>query len=207
MLNNLYHKMSVEHETPGTLSPLIIIVSGAPGSGKTTLAKQLAEHMRLLHIPRDDFFFSMNYTAREYIDRRYVGIPAYYDTLVYLAGRGVSLVTDGTIYQGISEVDINTRLAPVARLVNVHCRAENEHERFYAREVQRNGGKSAWLDNHMEHLKKIYSQAVDPLDLQCQLIEVDATKDYKPSLADIAAQIGDRNKSLEGNVYVGKKSD
>lgn len=185
----------------------IVLVSGTPGSGKTTLARKLAEHMRLLHVPRDEFFWAMTYTAGEHIDRRYTGIPAYYEALVYLAEHGVSVVTDGTIYKGISEEDIKKYLIPVAHLVNIHCRAKNERERFYKREIELRGENNPWLGGHMKYLDTIYEQTVDPLDLGCVCIEVDTTEDYNPSIEGIANQIGDKNNALtEGSPYIGRKS-
>lgn len=187
--------------------PLIVFVSGTPGSGKTTLARRLAEHMRLLHVPRDEFFWAMTYTLGEHINRRQVGIPAYYDALVYLAEHRISLVTDGTIYKGISEEDIKKYLMPVSHLVNVHCYAKNERERFYKREIELRGENHPWLDDHMKYLETIYEQTVDPLDLGCTCIEVDTTDGYSPSIEKIANQIGDKNNALtEGNPYVGRKT-
>lgn len=181
--------------------PLIVLVSGAPGSGKTTLARALAEHMRLLHVPRDEFFWSLTYTANPTDAGRMTDIPAYWEALVALVKRNVSIITDGTLYKGLSEPDIQRHLAPVARLVNVHCRAQNEYERFHAREIKRHerfGNSIAWLDGHQRRLKEIYDDTVDPLDLNCLRIEVDTTSTYHPSIKVIAAQIDDRNNRLKG---------
>ena len=171
--------------------PLLVLGSGAPGAGKSTLARRLADYMRLVHIDRDAFFWSLSYTQGEQIDRRSVGIPAYYESLVYLLKKGVSLVTDGTLYRGASEQDIAAYLAPVARIVNVHCRATNEKERFRSREIERAGGVAPeWLDGHMPRLDAIYADTCDPLDLGCMCIEVDSTDQYSPSVAAVAERIG-----------------
>lgn len=178
--------------------PLIVLVSGAPGSGKTTLARTLAEQMRLLHIPRDEFFWSQTYTADKPDGKRLANIFDYRDMLVYLAKHGVSMVTDGTLYRGKSEMDIARPLLEVARLVNIHCRAQNEKARFRTREIERNeryGHSIDWLDGHMQHLDDIYDDTAHPLDLGCPVIEVDTTAAYNPSVSTIAKRLGDRNNA------------
>ena len=188
-------------------APLFVIVSGAPGSGKTTLATQLAAHMRLLHVPRDEFFWGMTYTANAHINRGAEGINTFYDVLRSLGEKGVSLVTDGTIYKGISEPDITSKLAPIARLVNVHCRAENVNQRFYNREVARYGQATDELEEHLKHLDKIYADTAEPLQLDCPVLEVDTNGIYNPSLAEIAEWIGDRNSELSKRAaYRGKRT-
>lgn len=88
--------------------PLIVLVSGALGSGKTTFAGKLAEHMRLLHIPRDEYFRSLTYTENPIATGRMTTIPAYRDALVYLLEHDVSLVTDGT-----PQRDLRNNRAPI----------------------------------------------------------------------------------------------
>jgi chloramphenicol 3-O-phosphotransferase len=173
--------------------PLLVLVSGAPGSGKSTFGRALADHMRLMHIDRDALFYSLSYTQREPVERKVVGITAYYDTLIWLLRRGFSLVTDGTMYPGISEQDIRDKLMPIARVVNVHCSAEGQRERFYTREINRPTGKPAWLDNYMEHVDKVIADTAAPLSIGCEQIEVNTTAAYVPSVAEIATQLEDRN--------------
>ncbi|HSX17600.1 MAG TPA: AAA family ATPase [Patescibacteria group bacterium] len=189
-------------------TPLLVLVSGAPGSGKSTLARRLAEHMRLPHIERDLVFWGMRYTADGVIDQSKEGISAYYATITGMLRCGISVVTDGTMYRGISEEDVREQLVPIARVVNVHCRATGEHERFYAREMNRRGGPPDWLEDYMPKLKKIYPDTAEPLDLGCPLIEVDTTNEYAPTLDDIAAQLEDRNNKVrKGHPYATKTSN
>jgi broad-specificity NMP kinase len=169
-----------------THKPILILVSGAPGSGKTTFASKLANQMSLLHIERDRFFQSIAYThcARN-IDREHVGIPRFYQTVEDLLSAEVSLVIDGTLYKGKSESELR-RLQNFATVVNLHCRTADVDERFYAREIAKAGRVPEWLEGHMLHLAKIRSLVEDPLELDWKIIEVDTTADYNPSISEVS---------------------
>lgn len=184
------------------LKPLLIIVSGAPGSGKSTLASKLAYHMSLTHIERDRFFQSIAYTHFvKNIDREKLGIPRFYQAVEDLLSAEVSLIIDGTLYRGKSEVEL-LKLQENAIVVNVHCRATNVDERFYAREVARKGVAPEWLDGHMLHLAKIRPLVEDPLELGWDIVEVDTTAEYKPSISETAKTIN----NLYATKYIGSRS-
>lgn len=172
--------------------PLVVLVSGAPGSGKTTLAHTISRHLRLPHVPRDEILRSLEMTqGGPIIDKGGYGIGTYYTLLSRMLELGMSFVTDGTIYKGISEKDIATFLISRATVVNIHARATDEHERFLRRELQREneGWSSDWVHTHLGHLEEIYSQTAEPLDLNVPLIEVDATGEYNPHIHEIIAEI------------------
>jgi predicted kinase len=169
--------------------PLLILVSGAPGAGKSTLARKLADRMRLQHVERDAFCESIARTMGETIDRSLEAVPLYYECLQYLLEQGVSLVTDGTLYRNKSEQEVRSHLLSFAYVINVHCHAKDEHKRFYEREVERAGGEPDWLPKRKDYLENIYQHTVDPLDLGCPVIKVDSTAEYIPALDEIIAQI------------------
>lgn len=171
--------------------PLVVLVSGAPGSGKTTLAHTLARHLRLLHVPRDEVLRSLEMTSGGPIDKGGYGIETYYAVLSKMLELGMSVVTDGTIYKGLSEKDITAFLSSKATIINVHARATNERERFLKRELEREaeGWSSEWVHGHFNHLDKIYHQTAEPLQLNVPVIEVDATEGYAPGINEIIAEI------------------
>lgn len=187
--------------------PLLVLVSGAPGAGKSTLARRLADYIRLMHVERDAFCEGIAYTKGRTINRSTEAVPVYYDCLELLLAKGVSIITDGTLYRGKSELSIQSQLLPAAFTINLHCRAKDEHKRFYAREVERAGGEPDWLPRHMKHLDKIYADTVEPLDLGCSIIEVDTTAEYKPDIKDIAATITDMYAKQGGNLHEVRKTN
>lgn len=169
--------------------PLLIIVSGAPGSGKTTFASKLAAHMQLLHIERDRAFESMRYTfGPEPFSREKDGIPLFYNLVASALKAQASIVVDATLYKDKSEKDI-IQLHQYSTMLNIHCRAANEHQRFYKRELGKAGKIPNWLPGHMTKLSEIYDLVCEPLDLGCSIIEVDTTDTYSPDIQAIATQI------------------
>jgi adenylate kinase family enzyme len=169
--------------------PLVVLVSGAPGAGKTTLAEAIASRLRIPHIPRDEILRGIEMTKGADIDRGGIGIAAYFRLMKQLCIANVSFVTDGTLYKGVSENDIKARLVPIAEVINLHVRAKDEQSRFVAREKAREGWSDDWVEAHREVLDNIYDRTADPLDLGVPLIEVDATEGYEPSLVDLVSRI------------------
>lgn len=173
-----------------TRKPLMILVSGAPGAGKTTLARKLAEYLRVPHIPRDDVFRGIKLTRGGDVNKSDAGlIPIYFGVLKHMLQADIGLVTDGTLYRGLSEKDVREQFVPIAVVINVHVRAKNEYDRFVKRESEREGWSDEWVRAHMDRLKEIYNDTVDPLDFGVPVIEVDATDGYKPAMPDIVARI------------------
>lgn len=170
--------------------PLVIIVSGAPGSGKTTMAKRLADYLMVPHVERDRITRGLEYTRNgERVDRVNEGLPMFFKHVESMLKDGISLVTDGTLYAGISESDYKRYIVPHAFAVNVHTRAKNEKQRFIDREMNREGQSSDWVQDHLKVLDKIYTQTVDPIDLGIPVIEVEATDGYQPTVDEIVRRI------------------
>jgi predicted kinase len=172
--------------------PLLVVVSGAPGAGKTTLARALADEMKILHFERDRLFWSVEFTTGiPKIDRQKVGIPLFYKVVEQLLSDKLSLVIDGTLYKGASEAEIG-RLRDLADVVNVHCRAENTTQRFHDRLVPEGEDTPEWIEKHMEHLEKIKPFVEHPLEIDWDVIEVDTNGTYRPSVKEITEQLRKR---------------
>jgi predicted kinase len=171
------------------MKPLLIIVSGAPGSGKTTFASKLAAHMQLLHIERDRAFDAMQYTyTPNAFSREKDGIPLFHELIASMLKSRASIVVDATLYKGKSEKDI-IQFQQYANMINTHCRSTNEHERFYKREVAKAGKIPDWLPAHMPKLDVIYDLVREPLELHCPLIEANTTHMYNPDIQTIVTRI------------------
>lgn len=179
--------------------PLVVIVSGAPGSGKSTLARAIADRMRLPHIERDVVVRGIERTRDEKVDRGGLAVPRYFTILQAYLANEVSLVTDGTLYRGISEKDIKEKLVPHAHVINLHARADNEHQRFYEREMTREGHSSEWVAGHMKYLDEIYEDSAHPLELGVAVFEVNTNDGYDPAISELVTKIE--------NIYKGENNE
>jgi hypothetical protein len=167
--------------------PLLVVVSGVPGGGKTTLAQRLAAELRLPHLNRD--------LVRDGIwltDCINAG-PATWDiwmkaVRLYVEHR-VSLVVDQTMYRGLSDVTISQELAPISLLVNVHVSAANARERFAAR-IAGDVRGARYLDQALARFDEILDQVVDPMDLGGTRIAVDTTDPAFP-IEPLASRVWD----------------
>jgi len=180
--------------------PLVILVTGAPGAGKSTLAATIAEHMRLPHIERDVIFRGIDLTHGERQNPQTYGIPAYYKVLGSMLDENMSFVTDGTMYKGLSENDIKEHIVKRAHVVNLHVRAKNEKERFRQREYARTFRPSDWVEGHMARLDEIYQDTVDPLDFGVECIEIDANDGYSIPIEELALTIMNSYEDKKGDI-------
>lgn len=113
---------------------MLVIVNGAPGSGKTTMGTRLGVELRLPHLNRDlvrdGLWMTDGDDAAVGMDRAWrIWLSA---VKLYL-DEGVSVVIDQTFYRGLSDVTLRSELVPVSLAVNVHLMASNATERWCAR--------------------------------------------------------------------------
>jgi hypothetical protein len=85
-----------------------------------------------------------------------------------------------------------------AVVVNVHARAKDPHGRFYDREMKRKGESNDWVGPYMEHLKIIYADTAEPLDLGAKVLHVATDDDYSPNIKEVITEISDYYNTLRG---------
>lgn len=182
--------------------PPLVIVSGAPASGKTTLAPLLAERLplpllakdRLRQIFRDAFDANTLEDVRRLLDP---GFVVFYELIAELLRAGVGVVAECNFHRGISEPE----LKPVAALgtpVIVHCQVDRalSVRRFVERhrlglpnrryafdgeriaELERGGSPDAW-------------ELAEPVEIGAPVLRVDTTDGYAPDLDGIVIFIRD----------------
>lgn len=179
--------------------PLLIIVNGLPGTGKTTLAKRLAADVELPVFSRDGLYETL-YDA---LGCRSNGQPsllgsATFTLLYYITGSvlaaGKSVIVEG--FFGRPEI----RTAEFLRLqqscdfepLQILCKADGRVllERFLARvkTEERHAGHQdlEWLEQNKERLLQGH---LSPLTLEGRLVEIDTTTPDSFDYADLLQQV------------------
>lgn len=139
------------------MKQFLVIIRGAPASGKTTIAKQLRNFKeKVVWLKVDNFkdFFSDNLSSdeQEYVDKSALA------TLEYLLGRGFSVIMEKIFYDPfIIPLAINAakkRNVPVI-IIQIRCSLETLQERDRIRPGVKEGCRKPLGD---EVIKDIYNQ-------------------------------------------------
>lgn len=177
--------------------PLLVLINGAPGSGKTTLAHQIAEATSLPVVSRDsvraglaETFGDSHDSGRRSINQRVVSTT--WGIVEDLLSQGVSVISEQSCVRGLSEQDPQP-LTGMARTVVVHCRTSPEvaKQRFIARSLRysRQPTFGAGASPHIERMDQgtFDWSAYGPLDLDVPTLLVDTTDGWMSDLESIIA--------------------
>jgi predicted kinase len=123
---------------PATRPPLVI-VSGAPASGKTTLSRLLADRLPLPLLSKDRLrvIFADAFDANTLEENRRLlgpGFVVFYELIAELLRAGVGVVAECNFHRGISEPEMRP-VAALGTTVIVHCQVDRalSVQRFIAR--------------------------------------------------------------------------
>jgi len=162
--------------------PLAVVVGGAPGSGKTTLARRLGEALALPVLTKDDFKESLYETvgAPDQAASVVLGRAAMhllYGTGARLLEAGVGVVLESNFYRGLAEPD----LAPLldrARAVQLLCGGDPETivRRYVERAARGERHPGHFDSDRVPRLRELLAGgAFEPLALGVPVLRVDTT--------------------------------
>ncbi len=173
--------------------PLVVYVSGAPGSGKTTLAKKLSEELYIPYVSSDLIHSGVRRTIGERIDRKKSFHEVYIPHLLHLASAGVSYVVEQVLQKGISELSVIEPLKKVATVIYVHTMAEVAVDRQLARELARTDRGKVLNDDELRAMADYHKNNLwrteQALDLDIPTIIVHTDDGYEPDLEHILDSI------------------
>jgi predicted kinase len=177
---------------PQGLKPTLVVVSGAPGSGKTTLAHALAQAIPCPAICRDEIKEGMSHAEGADFQGGHGDpltqrtFPLFFEVVTLLVGAGVTLIAEAA-FQDRRWRPALEPLAERAHLRIIRCRvdAAASFERATARAAASEGRVKAHGDSTLGKRVEDWARAFrsfDHISLQAPSLDVDTTEGYEPNL-------------------------
>lgn len=174
-------------------APTLIVVSGPPASGKTTLAHRLAQTVGCPAICRDEIKEGMVHAAAGFragpgdeLSRQ--TLPTFFSVLELLLRAGVTTIAEAAFQDRLWRPGLE-QLRGLARIRIVHCTVDAEVA------LQRRIGRRA--ENPVRRAHADYGPdgtphaSFDRVSVDAPWIEVDTTDGYRPGIEDIVAFVND----------------
>lgn len=176
--------------------PFVIVVTGRPGSGKTTLAHTLAKQIHCPALCRDEFKEGYVHTLGgthaslgQDINRRLYDI--FFETVDFVVAKGVSVVIEAA-FQHAAWLPKLTRLADIARVSLVVCTVSPDLAR--ARFIERVSADPRRDRFHGDSAVHTARDGIagsggkyDPPAMDLPTLTVDTTDGYNPALDQIVS--------------------
>ncbi|MBP2324695.1 putative kinase [Kibdelosporangium banguiense] len=163
------------------MTPTLVVVSGPPGSGKTTLAHSVARAVGCPAICRDEIKEGMAHATpgfvaepRDELTAR--TFPVFFEVLELLLWAGVTTVAEAAFQDRLWRPEL-TRLSDLAEIRIVHCVVPAEVAQT---RVATRGARPA-------HRGVPVIAGFDRVSVDAPWIEVDTTDGYVPALGEIVA--------------------
>lgn len=187
--------------------PILAIISGAPGAGKSTLAHILADRLALPIASRDAFKEALADTlgCRSLAESRSLGAPSFAVFRVVLAelvGAGIGVIAESNFLRGLGERDLHPIVAQ-ALPVLLHCRTTldlglrrvvERYQRGERHPCHFEGERIAELQS--DGFPTSWSLAAEPLDLGVPTLEIDTSNGYRPDLDSVVSFVREATNHL-----------
>ncbi|BCJ58877.1 AAA family ATPase [Micromonospora endophytica] len=173
--------------------PVLVVVSGPPGAGKTTLAHLLARRIGCPAICRDEIKEGMVHAAGDFIaaptdELTLRTLPTFFNVLQVLLAAGVTTVAEAAFQDRLWGPGLEPLIA-IADVRVVHCQVGPDTAFDRIRRRQESTSRRAHADGHLGD-RRAYAvghHGFQPVRLDVPEIEVDTSDGYRPGLDKVVA--------------------
>ena len=185
------------------IQPLLIVVTGRPGAGKTTFAHVLGQSIACPVLSRDEFKEGyVNTLASQHgaLDPEEIGVvnETFFAAVELLLRSGITIVAEAAFQHRLWAPKLEP-LKDICRMRIVVCDVEAEVAR--ARFVARSASDPRRRRFHGDDLRKADALIThyDPPRLSVPTIQVDTADGYRPSVAEVTDELLARHRGDDGN--------
>jgi predicted kinase len=179
--------------------PKLVIVTGRPGSGKTTLAKELGKILYLPVVSRDEIkegYVNTFGTKHDELpaDTNKKVTEVFFQTLEFLLSNNVSIIAEAAFQHKVWEPEIRRMENSVDQFMII-CEVSPElaAERHLQRGLENPQREFFHGDNRVVHYKKtgvlLPAGDYEPPSVDIPTIKVSTEEGYAPNLKDISSKI------------------